>query len=248
MGKSSRAHNEESQQSATGNTGCMRIFSWALLLIVMLYMGLHVYFLWQPTGKPDEMSTRTISSKLMGLEIFPAVQPYSVEKIAGRSDILEGKSQQPTLLKQRLALAVERNYPVTFREGEINAWLAKRMNTRQEGILAPYVEVSGVWVDLKEDELELIIERKLPWANSHVTSLFMKFERTRTGYSISRHSCHIGQLKLPGGFGHLLMPAYQNMVNELADELKPYYDYEIYDVRVQEGKITIDPRRIERRL
>ena len=76
----------------------------------------------------------------------------------------------------------------------------------------------------------------------------MGFERTRTGYRISRHSCHIGQLRLPGGFGHLLMPAFQNMVNELADELQPYYDHKIFDVRVEEGKITIDPRRVEHRL
>jgi hypothetical protein len=76
----------------------------------------------------------------------------------------------------------------------------------------------------------------------------MGFERTRSGYSISRHSCHIGQLELPGGFGYLLMPAYQNIVDELAEELQPYHDHKIYDVRVQEGKITIDPRRIEHRL
>jgi len=46
----------------------------------------------------------------------------------------------------------------------------------------------------------------------------------------------------------LLMPAFQNMVNELADELQPYYDHKIFDVRVEEGKITIDPRRVEHRL
>ncbi len=115
-------------------------------------------------------------------------------------------------------------------------------------MLAGFAEVRGVWVHFQKDEIELIIERELLGENVHTTSLFMGFERTRTGYRISRHSCHIGQLRLPGGFGHLLMPAFQNMVNELADELQPYYDHKIFDVRVEEGKITIDPRRVEHRL
>ncbi|MDG1357930.1 MAG: hypothetical protein P8P36_07035 [Akkermansiaceae bacterium] len=248
MGRRDRASNQESEQAVTDNSGCMRILSWFLLLTVMFYMGIHVYFLWQPTGKPDAINARLMNAKLMGVQIFPAVRSYPVVGIAGRSDVIDGEPEQTPKVKQRLALAVERNYPVTFREEEINAWLAKRVNMNQGGALAPYVEIRGVWVNFKEDELELIIERKLPWANSHVSSLYMGFKRTRAGYSISRHSCHIGQLNLPGGFGYLLMPAFQNIVDELADELQPYHDHEIYDVRVQEGKITIDPRRVEQRL
>ena len=248
MGRKDRASNQESEQAVTDNSGCMLISSWFLLLTVMFYMGIHVYFLWQPTGKPDAINARLMNAKLMGVQIFPAVCSYPVEGIAGRSDVIDGEAKQTPKVKQRLALAVERNYPVTFREEEINAWLAKRLNLIQDGALAPYVDIRGVWVNFMEDELELIVERKLPWANSHVTVLYMGFERTRSGYSISRHSCHIGQLKLPGGFGYLLMPAFQNIVDELADELEFHHDHEIYDVRVQEGKITIDPRRVEQRL
>jgi hypothetical protein len=248
MGKRDRKGHQEDQHSDTGNNGCMSVLSWFLLLGVVLYMGMHVYFLWQPAGKPSERSARVMNAKLMGVSLFPTVKAYAIDDIDGRSGVVEGEPIQAPRLKERLAVAVERNYPVTFREDEINAWLAERINMIQAGALAPYVEVRGVWVNFKENEIELVIERELPWASSHVTTLFMGFERTRSGYSISRHSCHIGQLELPGGFGYLLMPAYQNIVDELAEELQPYHDHKIYDVRVQEGKITIDPRRIEHRL
>jgi len=251
MGKKGHPHMQQSKQSqasADGNSGCGSILSWLFLSVIMLYMGVHVYFLWQPAGSPNVFNARVMDFKVAGVQIFPAIQAYPVKNIAGRVDIIEGRSIQPPLLKQRLALAIERNYPITFREEEINAWLAKRLEIKQAGVLAGFAEVRGVWVHFQKDEIELIIERELLGENVHITSLFMGFERTRTGYRISRHSCHIGQLRLPGGFGHLLMPAFQNMVNELADELQPYYDHKIFDVRVEEGKITIDPRRVEHRL
>lgn len=251
MVKKGHPHMQQSKQSqepAGGNSGCGSIMSWFFLSVIMLYMGVHVYFLWQPAGSPGVFNARVMEAKVAGVKIFPSIQAYPIESIAGRVKIIEGRSIQPPLLKQRLALAIERNYPITFREEEINAWLAKRLEIKQQGVLAEFAEVGGVWVHFKKDEIELIIERKLLGENVHITSLFMGFERTRTGYRISRHSCHIGQLRLPGGFGHLLMPAFQNMVNELADELQPYYNHKIFDVRVEEGKITIDPRRVEHRL
>ncbi|MGB2402358.1 MAG: hypothetical protein ACPIA7_02990 [Akkermansiaceae bacterium] len=211
-------------------------------------MSIHVFFLWQPSEGGGQLTATARNAKLMGVEIFPAIKAYATDVIDGRLNINAGKSTKPPMLKQRLALAIERNYPVTFREEEVNVWLSNRINMTQQGRLAPYVEIIGLWVNFKEDEIELVIERRLPWANSHVTTLFMGFERTRSGYSISRHACHIGQLKLPGGFACLLMPAYQNIADELAGELQPYYDQKIYDVRVEDGKITIDPRRIEHRL
>ena len=136
----------------------------------------------------------------------------------------------------------------TTRALHLNAWLGKRLDVRQGGKFAPFVKVRGLWVDFKQDQIELIIERELPSGKVHVTSLFMGFEQGKRGFSISRHSCHIGQVRLPGGFGRLLMPAFDNLAQELEDDLTPYYNMRIHDVRVEDGKITLDPRLPDERL
>jgi hypothetical protein len=238
---------------ASGDEGaprgsCVKGLVLLCLLSLILYMGIHVYFVWQPAGGPDALTEEVMKAELAGVKVFPAVQAYPMAHIAGRVEILEGRSMPAPMLKQRLAQAVQRQYPVTFREEEINAWLGKRLDVRQGGSLAPMVKVRGVWVDFKKNQIELIIERELHGKQVHVTSLFMGFERSRQGYVISRHSCQIGQVRLPGGFARLVLPAFNNLLDELADEMAPYYDEKIYDVRVEDGKITFDPRRPEHRL
>ncbi len=41
------------------------------------------------------------------------------------------------------------------------------------------------------------------------------------------------------------MPAFNNLAEELAEELKPFHDKAIRDIRVEDGKITLDPRSAE---
>lgn len=244
MGKRSHQDNEN-----TGcNAGCLRMFMWFAVLILMSYLGIHVYFLWQPAGTPGQFNARVMDTRLAGVSLFPALRAYPLDDIAGRTKLLEGGAGRAPKLKERLANAIESNIPISFREEEVNAWLAHRLQIKQAGPLAQLVEVVGVWVELRKGEVEIIIERKLPNAQNHVTSLFMGFDRNEKGYSITRHSCHIGQLRLPGGFARLLMPAYQNLAKELEDELQPYYEHKIFDVRVEDGVITLDPRQIESRL
>lgn len=239
---------DQNHENKGCNAGCLRMILWCAILVLMLYLGVHVYFLWQPAGTPSQPNTRVMDARLAGVRLFPALQAYPLDGIAARRKILEDGSGGAPKLKERLANCLRENRSISLGEDEVNAWLAHRLKIRQTGPLAQLVEVKGVWVELRKDEIELIIERKLPNAENHVTSLFMAFERTKKGYSIARHSCHIGQVRLPGGFARLLMPAYQNMAKELEDELQPYYKHQIFDVRVEEGVITLDPKRIESRL
>ncbi|MBT8043834.1 MAG: hypothetical protein KJO79_02690 [Verrucomicrobiae bacterium] len=228
--------------------GCIKKLALLLLVCVMAYFGVHIYFLWQPAGKPDSISQSVMDANVAGVKVFPAIQAYPLDHVAGRTEILNGRSIPAPLLKERLRLAVERNYPLTLREEEINAWLSKRLAVKQTGALAPFVKVRGVWVDFKQDEIELIIEREFSPGLIHVTSMFMQFNRSKQGFSIARNSAQIGQVRAPGGFARLVMPAFSNMAAELADELKPYHDKKIRDVRVEDGKITFDPRKPEERL
>jgi len=228
--------------------GCIKSIFLVYLLIAIFYFGVHVYFMWQPVGNPDGVTQQVMNAQVAGVNIFPAVQAYPMAHVAGRTEIMDGRPIPAPMIKERLRLAVERKYPLTFREEEINAWLGRRLDVRQGGELAPFVKVRGLWVDFKQDQIELIIERELPWGKVHVTSLFMGFEQGKRGFTISRHSCHIGQVRLPGGFARLLMPAFVNLAQELEDELKPYYSMRINDIRVEDGKITLDPRLPDERL
>lgn len=239
---------EEKRQEAPQSGGCIKKLVLLLLALVMVYLGVHIYFFWQPAGKPDDVSQAVMDANVAGVKVFPAIRAYPMDHIAGRGEILKGKSIPAPLLKERLNLAVRRNYPITFREEEINAWLSKRLEVKQGGLLAPFAKVRGVWVDFKQDEIEIIIERELPQRRVHVTSLFMKFNRSKQGFSIQPHASQIGQVRAPRGFVRLVLPAFEALAEELADELKPYHDGEIHDIRVEEGKITLDPRMPKERM
>lgn len=243
MGKNA----EEKKPEPKKKGGCIKKLALFLLIFVLAYLGLHIWFLWQPAGTPDSVSRSIINAKVAGVRVFPALRAYSMDHIAGRTEILEGKSIDPPMLRIRLETAVERNYPITFREEEINAWLNKRLQVKQTGALAPFVKARGVWVDFKKDEVEIIIEREIK-GRTHVTSMFMQFNRSKQGYSIRRDTSHIGQVRAPGGFARLIMPAFENLAKELSEELKPYEKKQIRDIHVEEGKITFDPRKPEERL
>jgi len=242
---------EKKEDPPEKKSGCLKRLVLLVLLLLLAYFGLHIFFIWQPAGKPAEFNQQIINANIAGTKVFPAITSYDTGQIAGRSEIKKGNSIAAPLLKERMKSAIKAGYPITFREEEINAWLSKRLTLNQGGYLAPFVTARHVWVDFKPDEIEIIIERELPKKQVHMTSLFMKFERAKNGFSISRHASHIGQVKAPGGFARLIMPAFNNLADELSEELKLYKDdkgeLKIFDVIVEEGKITLDPRRPDER-
>ena len=221
-----------------------------LLFLIMAYLGLHVYFIWQPLGKTNKFNQAVIDTAVAGVKVFPAIQNYDMDDIASRREILAGSRMKASPLPRRLATAIERNEPVTFTEENINVWLRKRLQVKQAGYLEPYVNVRGVWVNLTDGEIEFIIERELPQGMIHVVSLFMKFEPAKNGFTIHRHASHVGQVKMPGGFARLVMPSFSHMAEELSEELKLYKDdslssdkaLKIHGVKVELGRITLDPR------
>ncbi|NWK57167.1 hypothetical protein HW115_16210 [Verrucomicrobiaceae bacterium N1E253] len=220
------------------------------LFLVMAYLGFHVYFIWQPVGKPEKFNQQVMDLELSGVKVFPAIKSYDVDEIDGRRELLNGTRLPVSPLPQRLKTAIERNEPVSFHEREVNAWLRKRLQVKQGGLLEKELSVVGTWVNFKPGEIEFAIERELPKGIRHVTSIFMRFEPIDNGFSIHRHASQVGQVKLPGGFARLVMPAFSAMAEELAEELKLYRDeskgaekaLQIHDVVVEHGRITLDPR------
>ena len=241
---------EEKKPEPKKKGGCIKKLAVLLLLFVLAYLGAHIWFLGQPAGKADSISGPVIDANVAGVRLFPALHEYELDHIAGRSEILKGESIEPPTLKSHVDTAIARNYPITFREEEINAWLSKRVQLKQTGALAPFLKARGVWVDFKQDEIEVIIEREFQ-GQVHVTSMFLQFTRGKHGYtSIRRDKSHIGQVRAPGGFVRLIMPAFENLAAELDEELRLVQgdNKKIRDIIVEEGKITLDPRKPEDRL
>jgi hypothetical protein len=238
---------EEKKLKPVQKSGCIKKLAVLLLLTVMVYLGVHIWFLWLPAGSPDATSKAFIDATIAGKRVFPALRAYPMDHIDGRAEILSGATVDPPMLKIRLETAVERNYPITFTEEEINSWLSKRVMLKQGGLVEPYAEARGVWVDFKKNQIEIIIERDV-LGKTHVTSMFLHFVRSKRGFGIRRDTSHIGQVRVPGGFARLIMGAFENLASELAEEMKPYKENEIRDVRVEDGKITLDPRKPEERL
>jgi len=240
----------EEQNSEETRGGCIKRMGMMLLFLIMAYLSLHVYFIWQPMGTNTSFNQAIIGAEVRGVKIFPAIKKYKIDDVAGRKRLLAGNKVKTSPLDFRLASAIKRNQPVTFTEEEINIWLRKRLQVKQGGLLEPYVNIRGVWVNLTDGEIEFIIERELPEKMIHVVSLFMRFETSENGFSIHRHASHAGQVKLPGGFARLVMPSFSKMATELAKELKLYKDdslssdkaLKIHDVRIESGRITLDPR------
>jgi len=239
---------KNSEPKAKG--GAIKRLGLLLLFLVMAYLSLHVYFIWQPVGRDHAFNQAILDAKVAEVRLFPAIQRYDLTHVDGRAEILAGTSPKYSPLPLRLSTAIDRNEPVTFNELEVNVWLRKRLQVEQSGLLSEYVDVTGVWVAFHEGEIELIIERVLPEGMTHVVSLFMKFVPTENGFSIYRHASQVGQVKLPGGFARLVMPSFMHMADELTEELKLYRDdslpshkaSKIHAIQVEDGIITLDPR------
>lgn len=238
--------NTERQRSG----GAIKRLVLTMLFLVMAYLALHIYFIWQSADKTTEFSDVIMNAEVSGVKIFPSIMVYDVDKLDARKEILDGSDVSSSPLPQRLHNAIENNQPVSFTEYEVNAWLRSRLQVKQGGHLAPYVNVRGVWVNLTPGEIEYVIERELPEGINHVVSLFMKFEMSKNGFSIHRHASHVGQVKMPGGFARLVMPSFSHMAEELTEELKLYKDdslnsakaLKIHRITIGDGVITLDPR------
>lgn len=230
--------------------GKLKFFGMMFLFLVMAYFGVHVYFIWQPVGRTENFAQQVMDANVAGVKLFPAIENYDLAKIDGRAKILAGRELTVSPIPDRLAYAIKRNGPVTFQEEEVNTWLRKRLDVKQRGLLAGHSSIQGVWVNFQPGEVELIIERKLAQGQIYVVSLFMKFEASKNGFTIDRHASQVGQVKVPGGFARLVVPAFSQMAEELSEELKLYKDDEltsdkalkIHDVVVEDGRITFDPR------
>lgn len=196
-----------------------------------------------------------ISAGLLGTALFFVVQPQDLSDIEGRKPAAAGESQRD--LAVVLKNAVDRGYPVTLTEGELNQWLARTLELKQGGLPADKASLDRILVRLEEGMAEVIMVRTV-MGKPFTVSMFLQVERMEgqqgTYTEVTPHGGpfhpdvpnppkggRFGKLVVPQGFLILVMPSYKKLAETFPDEIELAFR-QMSRIRIEEHKIILDPR------
>ena len=210
--------------------------------------------------------------KLMGLIVFAtivglAAALYFVTQPQDLSDLQEspaaaGGGAKPVRdIPEVLRESIKGKYSVKLTEKDINRWLGQQLELKQGGELGAYVSISGVWVRLRKDVAEIIIERDVG-GYPMTTSMFLQIEQLETakgmrtnvhlhggGYldSISspKRGGRFGQLTVPQGFLNLVLPDYRKLAEVFETEIDLGFE-QMARISIEDEALVLDPTPPER--
>ena len=191
----------------------------------------------------------------LGMAIFYVTQPQDLSDIGGYGATT--RTSPPRDLKLVLKNAIDRGYPLTLSENEINQWLADTLVTRQGGVLDASIKLEHVWVRLEQGRAEVIMERSI-LGKPFTVSMYLQVERVEgakgQATEVSMHGGpyfkdypnppkggRFGQLVIPQGFLILVLPAYEKLAALFADEIKLGLT-EMSKISIENDSIVLDPR------
>ena len=187
----------------------------------------------------------------LGAAIFSAVQPQDL------SDLKSANAMPERDLKLVLKNAIDRGYPVTLSEAEINQWLGRTLVTKQAGILEGKVTLDRVWIRLEEERAEIIMERHF-LGRPFTVSMYLKVEKLEdskgvvtdfqpNGGPFLKDFPHppkggrFGKLVVPMGFLYLVLPAYQKIGVLFPEEVDLGFT-SMTRIKIEKGNLVLDPR------
>jgi hypothetical protein len=185
--------------------------------------------------------------------------PRNLQDVAGTGPVEEG-AKIPDLA-ERLKEAIQKSYEVSITEEELNRYIASKLELTQSSIVDDYVKITGVYVDLKPDLIDVSIEREFDIPNNQQSDGskklgFMPFSQTismqlelRTTdsddggkeRSLSFPGGNFGKAPAPGSLVRIVKPSFDVIAEVFANEINLSYG-EMTSVVVSEGVITLDPR------
>ena len=191
----------------------------------------------------------------LGAAIFAAVEPQDLSDLKAPTPAAKAIPERE--MKVVLKNSIDRSYPVTLQEAEINQWLARTLTTRQGGFLEGKVTLDGVWVRLEEGRVEVIMERRF-LGRPFTVSMYLQVERMEgpqgafTEIHMQGGSYHpdfpkpprggrFGNLVVPQGFLLLVMPAFKNLAAVFPEEIELGMR-EMSRITLEKGRIVLDPR------
>lgn len=191
----------------------------------------------------------------LGSALYFITQPQDLSGLGGYGPA--AKTAPVREMKVVLKNAIDRGFPVTLSETDINNWLGRTLATKQGGVLASQVSLERVWVRLEDGVAEIIMERKL-MGQPFTVSMFLQVEKFESAKGITTEvkldggpfhkdfpvpprGGRFGKLVVPQGFLILVMPAYQKLAALFLEEKNLGLE-EMSRVKIEKGRIILDPR------
>ena len=191
----------------------------------------------------------------LGAALFFIAQPQDLTDIGGYG--AAGKPAPLRDIKAVLKSSIDRGYPVTLTETEINQWLGRTLSVKQGGLLAEQVSLKGVWVRLEDGYAEVVMERSV-MGKPFTVSMFLQIQQlqgprgVRTEVLLHGGPYHetvpnppkggrFGKLVVPQGFLLLLMPAYEKLAAVFPEEIRLGFE-EMARIRIENDRLVLDPR------
>lgn len=191
----------------------------------------------------------------LALAIYSAVQPQDLADLSGSA--ATAKPAPVRDLKAVLKNSIDRGYPVTLQETEINQWLARTLVTRQGGFLNEQVKFDRVWVRFEKGRAEVVMERHF-LGKPFTVSMYLQVERMEGAQGafteIEMHGGpyhpdfpkppmggRFGKLVVPQGFLILVMPAYRKLAEQFPEEIELGLR-EMSRITIEKGHVVLDPR------
>jgi len=191
----------------------------------------------------------------LGLAIYKIAQPQDLTDIGGYGPAAGSANSRD--MKVVLQNSIDRSYPVTLTETEINSWLLRVLETKQTGLLAEQVKFERVWVRLEDGRAEVIMERSI-LGKPMTVSMYLKLDQVESASGI-KTQVHLhggpfhenlpqptrggrfGQLVVPQGFLVLVMPSYRELAALFPEEIKLGFE-EMARIRIEKDRLVLDPR------
>ena len=227
-------------------------------------MGIHVVTLTAMADSAPRISEGGCFSKLvllvlmlgatgLGWSLFLISQPQDLSDLARNVEAAPPGRVMKVVLKN----AIDRGYPVTLSETEINEWLGRTLTVKQGGLLESKASFDRVWVRLEDGIAEVIMARKF-MDKPFTVSMFLQVEQLEGPKGVTTEvklhgglyhpdlpnpprGGRFGQLVVPQGFLLLVMPAYQNLAAIFPDEIHLGFE-EMSRIKIEKGRLVLDPR------
>jgi hypothetical protein len=191
----------------------------------------------------------------LGFAIFKIVQPQDLSDIGGYGPAAGSANSRD--MKVVLKNSIDRGYPVTLTETEINSWLLRVLEAKQTGPLAEKVKFERVWVRLEDGRAEVVMERSI-LGNPLTISMYLKLEQVESASGVKTQihlhggpfhedfpqpTCggRFGQLPVPQGFLVMVLPSYRRLAAIFPDEIRLGFE-DMARIRIEKDRLVLDPR------
>jgi hypothetical protein len=195
-----------------------------------------------------------VSAVALGMALYRMWQPQDLSDIGGYGMTAPVAERN---MKEVLKNSIDRGYPLTLTEAELNEWLGRSLELKQGGVLAEKVDLKRVWIRLEKGVAEVIMEREV-FGKPMTVSMFLQVEKSQDERSLNtmlhlhggpfhpdvpsvNRGGRFGRLEVPQGFLVLVMPSFQKLAKLFPEEIRMGIE-EMSQITIEDGRLILDPK------